>query len=167
MVQIGVNDIYSVYSVAKKLNVSRTKINSVIEQLIECGCENIICEVQKDENKKGQFASSFYITENGLKQIEILINEDNIFLPSQKPSKAPTIDFNSNTLIETLQEQLKAKDEQIQALNEQLQSKDNIINSLLEQSKNFQVLLQGQQMLSLPEKKRPFFKRLFSRNDDE
>ena len=167
MVQIGVNDIYSVYSVAKKLNVSRTKINSVIEQLIECGCENIICEVQKDENKKGQFASSFYITENGLKQIEIWINEDNIFLPSQKPSKAPTIDFNSNTLIETLQEQLKAKDEQIQALNEQLQSKDNIINSLLEQSKNFQVLLQGQQMLSLPEKKRPFFKRLFSRNDDE
>ena len=167
MVQIGVNDIYSVYSVAKKLNVSRTKINSVIEQLIECGCENIICEVQKDENKKGQFASSFYITENGLKQIEIWINEDNIFLPSQKPSKAPTIDFNSNTLIETLQEQLKAKDEQIQALNEQLQSKDNIINSLLEHSKNFQVLLQGQQMLSLPEKKRPFFKRLFSRNDDE
>lgn len=46
-----------------------------------------------------------------------------------------------NTLIETLQEQLKAKDEQIQALNEQLQSKDNIINSLLEQTKNFQVLL--------------------------
>lgn len=167
MVQIGVNDIYSVYSVAKKLNVSRTKINSVIEQLLECGCENIICEVQKDENKKGQFASSFYITENGLKQIEIWINEDNIVLPSQKPSKAPTSDFNTDSLIETLQEQLKAKDEQIQALNEQLQSKDNIINSLLEQSKNFQVLLQGQQMLSLPEKKRPFFKRLFSRNDDE
>ncbi len=161
------NDIYSVYSVAKKLNVSRTKINSVIEQLLECGCENIICEVQKDENKKGQFSSSFYITENGLKEIESWINEDNIVLPSQKPSNAPTSDFNTDSLIETLQEQLKAKDEQIKALNEQLQSKDNFINSLLEQSKNYQVLLQGQQMLSLPEKKRPFFKRLFSRNDDE
>lgn len=161
------NDIYSVYSVAKKLNVSRTKINSVIEQLLECGCENIICEVQKDENKKGQFSSSFYITENGLKEIESWINEDYIVLPSQKPSNAPTSDFNTDSLIETLQEQLKAKDEQIKALNEQLQSKDNFINSLLEQSKNYQVLLQGQQMLSLPEKKRPFFKRLFSRNDDE
>lgn len=161
------NDIYSVYSVAKKLNVSRTKINSVIEQLLECGCENIICEVQKDENKKGQFSSSFYITENGLKEIESWINEDNIVLPSQKPSNAPTSDFNTDSLIETLQEQLKAKDGQIQALQEQLQSKDNIINSLFEQSKNFQVLLQGQQMLSLPQKKQNIFKRLFFRSADE
>ncbi|MBP3630973.1 MAG: hypothetical protein J6J23_05745, partial [Clostridia bacterium] len=60
-----------------------------------------------------------------------------------------------------------AKDEQIQALYEQLQIKDTFINSLLEQAKNYQVLLQGQQLLSLPEKKRPFFKRLFSRSDDE
>ena len=83
------------------------------------------------------------------------------------PLNAPQSDFNANTLIEVLQEQLKAKDEQLQALNEQLQSKDNIINSLLEQTKNFQVLLQGQQLLSLPEKRKHFFKRLFNRSSEQ
>lgn len=102
-----------------------------------------------------------------MQEIQKWIFEDDIPISPKTPLNAPTSDFNLNTLIETLQEQLKAKDEQIQALNEQLQSKDNIINSLLEQTKNFQVLLQGQQLLSLPEKKRPFFKRLFSRSDDE
>ena len=113
------------------------------------------------KNDKGRMTT--YITQEGFYIILDMLEVK----PSQMPSNAPTSDFNSNTLIETLQEQLKAKDEQIQALNEQLQSKDNIINSLLEQTKNFQVLLQGQQVLSLPEKKRPFFKRLFSRSDDE
>ena len=113
------------------------------------------------KNDKGRMTT--YITQEGFYIILDMLEVK----PSQMPSNAPTSDFNSNTLIETLQEQLKAKDEQIQALNEQLQSKDNIINSLLEQNKNFQVLLQGQQVLSLPEKKRPFFKRLFSRSDDE
>ena len=113
------------------------------------------------KNDKGRMTT--YITQEGFYIILDMLEVK----PSQMPSNAPTSDFNSNTLIETLQEQIKAKDEQIQALNEQLQSKDNFINSLLEQNKNFQVLLQGQQMLSLPEKKRPFFKRLFSRNDNE
>ena len=112
------------------------------------------------KNDKGRMTT--YITQEGFYIILDMLEVK----PSQMPSNAPTSDFNTDSLIETLQEQLKAKYEQIQALNEQLQSKDNIINSLLEQSKNFQVLLQGQQMLSLPEKKRPFFKRLFSRNDD-
>lgn len=113
------------------------------------------------KNDKGRMTT--YITQEGFYIILDMLEVK----PSQMPSNAPTNDFNANTLIETLQEQLKAKDEQIQALNEQLQSKDTVINSLLEQTKNFQVLLQGQQVLSLPEKKRPFFKRLFSRNDNE
>lgn len=113
------------------------------------------------KNDKGRMTT--YITQEGFYIILDMLEVK----PSQTPSNAPTNDFNANTLIKTLQEQLKAKDEQIQALNEQLQSKDTVINSLLEQTKNFQVLLQGQQVLSLPEKKRPFFKRLFSRNDNE
>ena len=113
------------------------------------------------KNDKGRMTT--YITQEGFYIIIDMLEVK----PSQMPSNAPTNDFNANTLIETLQEQLKAKDDQIQALNEQLQSKDTVINSLLEQTKNFQVLLQGQQVLSLPEKKRPFFKRLFSRNDNE
>ncbi len=75
------------------------------------------------------------------------------------PLKEPTSDFDYATVIETLTEQLKVKDGQIQLLQEQ-------VNTLLEQSKNFQVLLQGQQVLSIKENKKPFILRLFSRRSD-
>ena len=65
-----------------------------------------------------------------------------------------------NAVVSALIEQLKQKDIQLAEQAKQ-------IEMLMEQAKNFQVLLQGQQVLSLPEKKRPFFKRLFSRSDDE
>lgn len=75
------------------------------------------------------------------------------------PLKEPTSDFDYATVIETLTEQLKVKDGQIQLLQEQ-------VNTLLEQSKNFQVLLQGQQVLSIKESKKHFILRLFSRRSD-
>lgn len=148
------------YSVAKKLNISRTKLQKIIDDLLTCGCDDIIREVEKDNNKKGSYSSSFYITENGLKEIELWLNEPDIVLPSEMPLNAPKNDFNNNSIIETLQEQLKAKDGQIQALQEQ-------INSLLTQCSNYQQLLQNQQFLSLPQKKQNIFKRLFSRSADE
>lgn len=66
---------------------------------------------------------------------------------------------NENAVVSALVEQLKQKDIQLAEQAKQ-------IELLIEQAKNYQVLLQGQQVLSLPEKKRPFFKRLFSRADD-
>lgn len=65
-----------------------------------------------------------------------------------------------NAVVSALIEQLKQKDIQLAEQAKQ-------IEMLMEQAKNYQVLLQGQQVLSLPEKKRPFFKRLFFRGDDE
>lgn len=65
-----------------------------------------------------------------------------------------------NAVVSALIEQLKQKDIQLAEQAKQ-------IEMLMEQAKNYQVLLQGQQVLSLPEKKRPFFKRLFSRSDEE
>ena len=150
-------------NVTHEMNTPLTSIRGYAELL----SANMMTDEQKavaivmQKNDKGRMTT--YITQEGFYIILDMLEVK----PSQMPSNAPTNDFNANTLIETLQEQLKAKDEQIQALNEQLQSKDTVINSLLEQTKNFQVLLQGQQVLSLPEKKRPFFKRLFSRNDNE
>ena len=64
-----------------------------------------------------------------------------------------------NAVVSALIEQLKQKDIQLAEQAKQ-------IEMLMEQAKNYQVLLQGQQVLSLPEKKRPFFKRLFSRDDE-
>lgn len=63
-------------------------------------------------------------------------------------------------VVSALIEQLKQKDIQIAEQAKQ-------IEMLMEQAKNYQVLLQGQQVLSLSEKKRPFFKRLFSRSSEE
>lgn len=64
-----------------------------------------------------------------------------------------------NSLVAYLMEQLRQKDLQIA-------EKDKQIAQLMEQAKNFQVLLQAQQVLSLPAPKQSIFKRLFGRKDD-
>lgn len=57
-------------------------------------------------------------------------------------------------IVLSLLEQLRQKDMQIA-------EKDKQIAQLMEQAKNYQVLLQAQQVLSLPAPKRSIFKRLF------
>lgn len=64
-----------------------------------------------------------------------------------------------NSFVSYLMEQLRQKDLQIA-------EKDKQIAQLMEQAKNFQVLLQAQQVLSLPTPKQSIFKRLFGRKDD-
>ena len=64
-----------------------------------------------------------------------------------------------NNLVSSLLEQLRQKDMQIA-------EKDKQIAQLMEQAKNFQVLLQAQQVLSLPAPKRSIFKRLFGGKDN-
>ncbi len=110
-----------------------------------------ILKICKNENNQ----TIKYFTENGLKLFCDYFGYDmpNITL------NEPTNDFYYTTVIDTLTEQLKVKDSQIQLLQEQ-------VNTLLEQSKNFQVLLQGQQVLSIKENKKPFILRLFSRRSD-
>lgn len=63
-------------------------------------------------------------------------------------------DTSESEIVLSLLEQLRQKDLQIA-------EKDKQIAQLMEQAKNFQVLLQAQQVLSLPAPKRSIFKRLF------
>ena len=56
--------------------------------------------------------------------------------------------------------------EQLRQKDLQIAEKDKQIAQLMEQAKNFQVLLQAQQVLSLPAPKQSIFKRLFGRKDD-
>ena len=49
----------------------------------------------------------------------------------------------------------------------QIAEKDKQIAQLMEQAKNYQVLLQAQQVLSLPAPKRSFFKRLFGIHEEK
>ena len=49
----------------------------------------------------------------------------------------------------------------------QIAEKDKQIAQLMEQAKNYQVLSQAQQVLSLPAPKRSFFKRLFGIHEEK
>lgn len=142
---------FSVADVSQELNTYQKTIYRCIDRMTE---EQKAVSIVMQKNDKGRMTT--YITQEGFYIILDMLEVK----PFEKPLNAPQNDFNDKTLIETLQEQLKAKDGQIQALQEQ-------INSLLLQCSNYQQLLQNQQYLSLPQKKQNIFKRLFSRNADE
>lgn len=72
-----------------------------------------------------------------------------------------------NELVLSLLEQLRQKDIHIAEKDKQIAEKDKQIAQLMEQAKNFQVLLQAQQVLSLPAPKRSFFKRLFGIHEEK
>lgn len=57
--------------------------------------------------------------------------------------------------------------EQLRQKDIQIAEKDKQIAQLMEQAKNYQVLLQAQQVLSLPAPKRSFFKRLFGIHEEK
>lgn len=65
------------------------------------------------------------------------------------------------------EEKQESENELVLSLLEQLRQKDIQIAQLMEQAKNYQVLLQAQQVLSLPAPKRSFFKRLFGIHEEK
>mgnify|MGYP003248207591 CR=1 FL=1 len=65
------------------------------------------------------------------------------------------------------EEKQESENELVLSLLEQLRQKDMQIAQLMEQAKNYQVLLQAQQVLSLPAPKRSFFKRLFGIHEEK
>lgn len=102
------------------------------------------------------------VTEYGLKW---LADKHNITLDGlssideeRAEEQTEKTDASDNAIIVSLLEQLRQKDLQIA-------EKDKQIEQLIEQGKNFQVLLQAQQVLSLPEPKQSFLKRLFGRKE--
>lgn len=65
------------------------------------------------------------------------------------------------------EEKQESENELVLSLLEQLRQKDIQIAQLMEQAKNYQVLLQARQVLSLPAPKRSFFKRLFGIHEEK
>ena len=65
------------------------------------------------------------------------------------------------------EEKQESENELVLSLLEQLRQKDIQIAENMEQAKNYQVLLQAQQVLSLPAPKRSFFKRLFGIHEEK
>lgn len=97
-----------------------------------------------------------FLSEYGLKWIADKHNKT-FFSAEEHKEKTDTSESN---LVSSLLEQLRQKDIQ-------LAEKDKQIALLMEQAKNYQVLLQGEQMLALQAPKKSFFKRLFFRSSDE
>ena len=100
------------------------------------------------------------LTEYGLKWVA---DKHNISLEAPAPeAEQQTIktDTSESEIVLSLLEQLRQKDLQIA-------EKDKQIAQLMEHVKNFQVLLQAQQVLSLPVPKQSFFKRLFGGSSSE
>lgn len=149
----GGSVIYTVDEVASLLGLSKRTIQRNIASLAE--------DVRSSALTDGEQKRNYLITDFGLKW---LAEKHNISLD-------PVTD---NAEIETEQEQAEVqKDdtvvlallEQLRQKDLQLAEKDKQIALLMEQAKNYQVLLQGQQMLSLPAPKRSIFARLFGRKD--
>lgn len=99
---------------------------------------------------------NYSLTEYGL---QWLADKHGITLNTDEEVHTEEEATEENSLVAYLMEQLRQKDLQIA-------EKDKQIAQLMEQAKNFQVLLQAQQVLSLPAPKQSIFKRLFGRKDD-
>lgn len=106
------------------------------------------------------------VTEYGLKW---LADKHNVTLPDNiavdEEVHTDKIASMESELVFSLLEQLRQKDLQLAEKDKQLAEKDIQIGQLIEQSKNYQVLLRGEQERSLLPSKAGFFSRLFRRNN--
>ena len=143
----GVFYIFTVAEVAEICGVTSQSINKRIKNMSDEQLEKYVVFLKPNETKLKQ------VSKQGLLYFK------SVYGVIDEPITDDTAE-KENAVVSALIEQLKQKDIQLAEQAKQ-------IEMLMEQAKNYQVLLQGQQVLSLPEKKRPFFKRLFSRGDDE
>nr|CDL66235.1 unnamed protein product [uncultured bacterium] len=100
---------------------------------------------------------NYTLTEYGL---QWLADKHGITLEADEDIHTDDSTADENSLVSSLLEQLRQKDLQIA-------EKDKQIAQLMEQAKNFQVLLQAQQVLSFPALKRSIFKRLFGSKSEQ
>lgn len=100
---------------------------------------------------------NYSLTEYGL---QWLADKHGITLEADEDIHTDDSTTDENSLVSSLLEQLRQKDLQIA-------EKDKQIAQLMEQAKNFQVLLQAQQVLSLPAPKQSIFKRLFGSKSEQ
>lgn len=104
------------------------------------------------------------LTEYGLKWLaeKHNITLDGVTVDDEVPTEEQTekTDTSESEIVLSLLEQLRQKDLQIA-------EKDKQIAQLMEQAKNFQVLLQAQQVLSLPAPKQSILKRLFGSKSEQ
>lgn len=156
-----VSVIYKVVEVAKILGFNERTIRRDISSMSE--------DVRMMSVECPTDVRHMSVTEYGLKWLanKHKITLDDVFTGDEERAEEhyEKTDTSENDVIISLLEQLKQKDLQIAEKDKQLSAKDKQIEQLIEQGKNFQVLLQAQQVLSLPEPKQSLLKRLFGKKE--
>lgn len=123
---------YNLEKVAKILGLSkRTVQRDVATMSLEVRSLSLTCPTD---------TRNYSLTEYGL---QWLADKHGITLEADEDIHTDESTSDENSLVSSLLEQLRQKDLQIA-------EKDKQIAQLMEQAKNFQVLLQAQQVLSLP-----------------
>lgn len=149
-----VSVIYKVVEVAKILGFNERTIRRDISSMSE-DVRTMSVECPTDVRHMS-------VTEYGLKWLadKHNITLDGVSFADEERAEEQTTKTGTSEseIVLSLLEQLRQKDLQIA-------EKDKQIEQLIEQGKNFQVLLQAQQVLSLPEPKQSFLKRLFGRKE--
>lgn len=149
-----VSVIYKVVEVAKILGFNERTIRRDISSMSE--------DVRAMSVECPTDVRHMSVTEYGLKWLadkhNITLDGSSSANEKQPGEQTHKTDSSESEIVLSLLEQLRQKDLQIA-------EKDKQIAQLMEQAKNFQVLLQAQQVLSLPEPKQSFLKRLFGRKE--
>lgn len=149
-----VSVIYKVVEVAKMLGFNERTIRRDISSMSE--------DVRAMSVECPTDVRYMSVTEYGLKWLadkhNITLDRSSSADEERAEEQTEKTDTSESEIVLSLLEQLRQKDLQIA-------EKDKQIAQLMEQAKNFQVLLQAQQVLSLPEPKQSFLKRLFGRNE--
>lgn len=149
-----VSVIYKVVEVAKMLGFNERTIRRDISSMSE--------DVRAMSVECPTDVRYMSVTEYGLKWLadkhNITLDRSSFADEERAEEQTEKTDTSESEIVLSLLEQLRQKDLQIA-------EKDKQIAQLMEQAKNFQVLLQAQQVLSLPEPKQSFLKRLFGRKE--
>lgn len=140
---------YNLEKVAKILGLSKRTIQrDVASMSFDVRSLSLTCPTD---------TRNYTLTEYGL---QWLADKHGITLEADEDIHTAESTTDDNNLVSSLLEQLRQKDLQIA-------EKDKQIAQLMEQAKNFQVLLQAQQVLSLPAPKQSIFKRLFGSKSEQ
>lgn len=143
----------TVYQIANEIGKSPQAVYKRLRNELNKGSiSQLFNLVQMDEQGKIK-----PLDEKAEKAVKKLYNfvEQPVVEPDQQPLNNQVQQPNNNpdllaSVIETLQEQLKAKDEQIKTKDEQIKAKDEQISTLSKLIENTQVLLKTEQEKSSP-----------------
>lgn len=159
-----VSVIYSVSKVAKMLDLSlRTVQRDIASMSDDVRQLSLVCPTSKRQLSLTDYGLKWLAEKHNITLSEDMSADEELHIDNASSMESQFV----SSLLEQLRQkdlQLSEKDRQLAEKDKQLAEKDIQIGQLIEQSKNYQVLLRGEQERFLLPSKSGFFSRLFHRN---